>query len=278
MGKISSSARFEELAKILDYPFSGCCLHHLNRYLVVTRGCAFCSQSINNECLPTERPFGTCMQILRTEKRDAYAQFFNKFAKSAIFRFGLDNLIIGRLSETREQWAKLKQRITTSEADLFVRRYGQAGQKSEIIRKLYQEAFGIKINIDGSNNGKPTAMIQKITGYRKSKSIFNYQVSHVFGRTKNVFCYVAPWNIAFVPKILDPLTGHEASGPFVTEFTRKFRSKVFKAFATEITDYNKIVTPYRKEVNAWLRTQKRLDDDTCHLLSQEFAKIETGKA
>ena len=43
------------------------------------------------------------------------------------------------------------------------------------------------IEIDPTNNTKPTQLLERNTGYRKNESIFNYQVSHVFGLTKNVF-------------------------------------------------------------------------------------------
>ena len=72
--------------------------------------------------------------------------------------------------------------------------------------------------------------------------IRNYQVSHVFGRTKNVFAFTAPWNIVYVPKMLDPFTGHEAKGEMISEFTRLFQQRTYKNFEPLIEDYNNIVT------------------------------------
>jgi len=86
-----------------------------------------------------------------------------------------------------------------------------------------------------------------MTGFSKTKHskynrIRNYQVSHIFGRTKNVFAFTAPWNIAYTPKLLDPFTGHEANGSMVKEFTTLFQKQAHVRFEKLIDDFNEIVS------------------------------------
>ena len=90
-------------------------------------------------------------------------------------------------------------------------------------------------------------LIEELTGYSKRHRkgyvpIRNYQVAHIFGRTKNVYAFTAPWNIAYIPKVLDPFTGHEAKGSMVAEFTNLFQKKSFEHFEPLINDYNKLIT------------------------------------
>jgi hypothetical protein len=103
-----------------------------------------------------------------------------------------------------------------------------------------------------SSNNKPTQLLQNLTGYRKNKNIFNYQVSHVFGNTKNVFCFTEPWNIVFIPKIIDPFTGHESKGDCIDKFQRLFKNKLYETFFAEITEYNKIMGSMEKHINLWV--------------------------
>ena len=76
----------------------------------------------------------------------------------------------------------------------------------------------------------------------------NYQVSHIFGRTHNVFCFTAPWNIAYVPKIFDPLTGHETSGDLKDKFSNLFVNKAHKLFGDQIKEFNAIMLDYSPRI------------------------------
>jgi len=85
-----------------------------------------------------------------------------------------------------------------------------------------------------------------LTGYAKDKiskfeEIRNYQISHVFGRTKNVYAFTAPWNIVYLPKIIDPFTGHEAKGDMVNEYTALFQKKIYIYFEKLIDQFNEIM-------------------------------------
>ena len=57
-----------------------------------------------------------------------------------------------------------------------------------------------------------------------------------------MYAFTAPWNIVYIPKILDPFTGHEAKCDLVKEFTRLFQKNSYKKFHKLIDDFNQIMT------------------------------------
>jgi hypothetical protein len=69
-------------------------------------------------------------------------------------------------------------------------------------------------------------------------------VSHIFGRTKNPFLFEAPWNIAFVPKIIDPFTGHETKGCWPDEYQELFSKSIRNRYKGFIDDYNSLIKKY----------------------------------
>ena len=55
---------------------------------------------------------------------------------------------------------------------------------------------------DSTNNAEPAKIIRELTGCSKIKNarhepIRNYQISHIFGRTKNVFAFTAPCSLEY---------------------------------------------------------------------------------
>ncbi len=72
----------------------------------------------------------------------------------------------------------------------------------------------------------------------------NYQISHLFGRTKNPLLFTAPWNIAYIPKYLDPFTGHESQGTTSREFKQIFNRLLSEKFKEYIQDYNQFIAVY----------------------------------
>lgn len=61
------------------------------------------------------------------------------------------------------------------------------------------------------------------------------------GRTKNIYLFTAPWNVLFVPRIIDPLTGHESKGRLQENFQKQFNDLIFSKYSGYIKDYNKII-------------------------------------
>jgi len=184
--------------------------------------------------------------------RDSYQQFFSKgfISKEQFFEFGLQETIYIPLDKAELEWEKLKTRIKNNE-ETYIRGFGRDASGTHLFQELYKNILGNEnIKKDPTNNNKPTKLIRELTGYSKSvtsknskyKLIRNYQVSHVFGRTKNVYAFTAPWNIVYLPKILDPFTGHEAKGEMIEEFTTLFQQQCYGAFSALIEDFNQTIT------------------------------------
>lgn len=179
---------------------------------------------------------------------DSYENFFsNHVNKETFFDFGLIETIYIPTSKVEEEWEKLKTRIKNNE-DVQIRGFGRDAKGTDLFIDFYKNIFkNEKIIKDPTNNHYPRKLIETLTGYRINKDIQNYQISHIFGRTKNIFAFTAPWNIVFMPKILDPLTGHESKGKFVKEFQILFQKKSYTKYQSYIEDFNDIVT--NKQLN-----------------------------
>lgn len=179
--------------------------------------------------------------------RDAYQIFFEQYLpKEQLFQFGLDEIICCSESKVEAAWQELKHRALNNET-VYMRGFGRNASGSHLFQELYKRALGnSNVQIDPTNNAKPTAVLKEFTGYSKTPNrnfnqIRNYQVSHVFGRTKNIFAFMAPWNIVYIPKIVDPFTGHEAKGEAVKEFTAIFQKEVYGRFSKQIDDFNRLM-------------------------------------
>lgn len=209
------------------------------------------------------------------EKIDAYESFFKSFGKGSkekFLQFGMDNIIFIPTKDVKRKWTDLVNRISTSKKNIYIRNAGRNGNRSVLFEKMYKDIFNIEVKFDGSNNTQPTRMLQDCTGYKKNENIFNFQVAHVFGRTKNIFCFTAPWNIVFIPKIIDPFTGHEAKGDYKEEFQKKFQKKVFQKFEEQIKEYNQLMKKWRPEIEKWLDVNK-IGKKECGIILKEFEEI-----
>ena len=204
---------------------------------------------------------------------DSYKKFFNetKITKEDFFRFGIEETIFANISKAKSEWKTLSERIRDKcQKPFYIRGYGRDSSNSNLYTEFYKEVFEISVEKDGSGNGYPRKLIENMTGFSKNptkksqhRKIKNYQVSHIFGKTKNVFMFTAPWNIAYVPKIIDPLTGHEACGCMVEEYTDKFRQEAYTRFNDLIDDYNKIISEkiQSKRFNEYLSDKSNCSDN-----------------
>lgn len=181
--------------------------------------------------------------------RDAYIRFFDQgyISKQQFFEFGLAETIYAPFDEAKKHWDNLKNRISSND-QVFIRGFGRGSSNTPMYLELYKLLLNnSNVTKDPTNNAEARKLIETLTGYAKRKHnnfepIRNYQISHVFGRTKNVYAFTAPWNIVYTPKLLDPLTGHEAKGDFVREYTELFQRQAFDQFRLLIEDYNRLVT------------------------------------
>jgi len=181
--------------------------------------------------------------------RDSYQRFFSQglITKEQFFEFGLSETIYAPLEKAEHEWQKLKHRIQNNQP-VHIRGFGRNSNGTHLFQNFYKEVFGNEhVAVDPTNNTIPTKIIRDLTGYSKSPSakheaIRNYQISHIFGRTKNVYTFTAPWNMVYLPKIIDPFTGHEAKGDMVDEYQAIFQQKSYARFEPLIEDYNKLIT------------------------------------
>jgi len=187
--------------------------------------------------------------------RDSYKTFFEHFNIDFkdIIQFGVElDTIYPDPDKIEMHWTKLIESIENNEI-AYIRGYGRDAHGTDLYQKLYSILLNNKnIKKDSTNNAKPTQLLQNITGYSKTikkdneskKRISNYQVTHIFGRTKNPFLFTAPWNIVWKSKMLDPFTGHESRGKNTDEYKKAFIEKSVKLYARYISDYNKYALEY----------------------------------
>jgi len=174
---------------------------------------------------------------------DSYEKFLTKYvSKEDFFNFGLSETIYISTDKVQEEWSNLKNRIFENES-VFIRGFGRDAAGTHLFLKFYEKVFqNNNIVKDPTNNQQPTKLLESLTGLKKNKDIRNYQVSHIFGRTKNIFTFTAPWNIVFMPKLLDPFTGHEAKGEIIDEYQKLFQQQSYDKFKPFIDEFNDIIT------------------------------------
>lgn len=133
---------------------------------------------------------------------DSYEKFLTKYvSKEDFFDFGLNETIYIPIDKVEKEWSNLKNRIFENQ-NVFIRGFGRDAAGTHLFLKFYENIFEhSNIVKDPTNNQQPTKLLESLTGLKKNKDIRNYQVSHIFGRTKNIFTFTAPWNIIFMPKI-----------------------------------------------------------------------------
>jgi len=184
--------------------------------------------------------------------KDAYDELFKHYGKKNLFADGLEAMIHVGHAKASKQWEDLKHRLWNN-GPVFIRGYGRDAKGTPAFQTLYRHLFNNEVQKDPNNNRHPAKLLEELTGLSKRKlgkrskyqPIRNYQISHLFGRTKNPLLFTAAWNIAYVPKFLDPFTGHEAKGDHVDEFQKLFEAKNRELFKDLIADYNKLI---RQEV------------------------------
>lgn len=176
-------------------------------------------------------------------KRDSYERFIRMFNidKNELFEFGIKETILPPIDSVARNWEELKNRIYNNGV-VSIRGYGRDAKGTEKYLGMYKNIFNNEnIMKDPTNNLKPQKLILQMTGYKRNENLLNYQVSHIFGKTKNIFLFEAPWNIALVPKIIDPFTGHETKGDWPNEYQKKYRTYVWEIYADFINEYNHLI-------------------------------------
>lgn len=196
-----------------------------------------------------------------SEMIDSYSEFLKRFniKEKDFFEYGKESVIYVPKDDAKEEWNNLKYRITHNQK-VYIRPYGNNGKNSNIFVDFIKLVFdNDKIKIDSSRNSKPQMCLKKYTKKQRGKDIQNYQVSHIFGMTKNPYMFECPWNMAYIPKIFDPLTGHETKGGWTEKFQDYYLKDAQKEFKDLIEDYNNIIEEYEisDKIDSFIET---LDD------------------
>ena len=181
--------------------------------------------------------------------RDSYYAFFNHFGikQKEFCDWGMKATIFPPAEDVALQWEDLKRRVFNN-GMVSIRGYKRDAVGTPLFIEFYKTLFrNESIKKDPTNNSKPQQIIKKTTGLTRKKDIYNYQVSHIWGRTKNPLLFEAAWNICYTPKIIDPFTGHESNGDLPEEFQERFKKQAFKKYKKFIDDYNRIITDLNVE-------------------------------
>lgn len=180
---------------------------------------------------------------------DAYETLFKKYPKEEFFNDGIAGIITAPHELIQSHWEAQKNKLFNN-GELYIRGYGRDALGTAVFLLFYQFLFeNSNIRKDPSNNHYPSILLRNLTKRCKItkadangfERIQNYQVSHLFGRTKNPLLFTAAWNIAYVPKYLDPFTGHETQGDDSLAFKKLFQEKFSGQFEYFIADYNKLL-------------------------------------
>lgn len=184
--------------------------------------------------------------------KDSYEIFMDRFniSEDNLIDYGLSESIFIDKDKAFKFWEFLKKSIQFGNEYAYVRTYGNKNDPNtkQLLIDFYENLFpNIKLKIDSTNNAQPTNIIEKLTGLRRKKTgrrnyeIINYQVSHIFGKTKNVYGFTAPWNLVYMPKLMDPFTGHESHGDIKKRFTRELQLYCYEQYSEMIEEYNEIM-------------------------------------
>lgn len=176
--------------------------------------------------------------------KDSYQDFFDRFniSKSDLYNYGVEAVISADFEVAKDNYNEIKRKLFNNEK-LSIRGYGRNGRNSNLYLGLYSDVFGnSNIVVDPTNNAAPRRNISNATGYRINSNLINYQVAHIWGRTKNPILFESVWNICFVPRLFDPFTGHECKGGWNDEFIPILNRFIYDKFENIINDYNQLIT------------------------------------
>lgn len=152
---------------------------------------------------------------------DSYQQFFSLIPQEAFFDFGIRNIIYADRAKSAKEWKTLRQKVYDQHGELYVRASGRNGAGNTFLTSLYKDIFGIDIKFDPTNNQKPTAVIQELTGHKKNKTI--------------------------------------QKGAYVQEFQRLVAKQTCHLFQHEIEEYNHEMHQYKNEICHWVSSNVPLN-------------------
>ena len=175
---------------------------------------------------------------------DAYEALIPEYLSQEDFiRYGLEKTVYIPDDKVKEGWEDLKKQINSNKK-VFMR-----GVKDNNITRMFFDYYkdivkNERIAKDPSNTQNPAKVIEDLSGIKKSKDLRNYQLTSIFGRSRNIFAFTAPWNIVYIPNLIDPLLSAEANNELSKEFQKDFQKNAYEKFKPQIDEFNKIVTDH----------------------------------
>ena len=242
----------------------------------IRNGTATLKQAVNLyvKFLTANKPLSKPASHHTSTELDSYFLFLDYFSieKSSFYSFGLETTIFADAKVIKPDWERIKQRLITNQS-LSIREYGRNGKNTILYLEMYKFIFNnSNIQRDPTNNTKPKQNLQALTGHQNNKTLVNYQCSHIFGCTKNPLLFETCWNICFVPKIFDPLTGHESKGIWPKEYQKLFIEMAYSKYRSLIEDYNTFVheNDIHKKINDFVDSVKdEYDTKTLYKFRQD---------
>ena len=218
--------------------------------------------------------------------RDSYLNFLEKFniSNEDFIEYGLNDIIFVPNDKVISEWEILKNKVYSNQ-ETYIRGMGRDATGTKYMLEVHKNLFGnSNIKKDPSNNAHPTKILENLTGFSKRKLknsnlISNYQVSHIFGHTKNALMFMAPWNIVYIPKLFDPFSGHESKGKLTQMFSTKLKDITYEKFKEVIDDYNSIVNnpKFIDTLNTSIENLKsnndEISDKLLNSIRNEFSEI-----
>lgn len=186
---------------------------------------------------------------------DSYEAFIPEYiSKEDFFRFGVEKSIFIPDSKIKVEWENLQKRLKSNKP-VFVRG-PKTSAENQMLFDFYKRVFSNEyVKKDPSNTQNPAKIMEDLSGYKKSKDLKNYQLYSPFGKGRNALAFCAPWNLVYIPKILDPLLNEDASGKLALEFKQYFLEYAYTKVKSYVDEYNKIVSNdhFRRSLNDYFR-------------------------
>ncbi len=204
------------------------------------------------------------------EPKDSFELFMSQFDidEPKIIEFGLNESIFMSPEKVSSQWAELKNKITNNN-EVYVRNFGRIKSKQDKLLDFYKTILKIEnVEWDPTNNTEPTRLIANILQLKKNRDLFNYKVSHIWGKTINPYSFTAAWNIAYVPTVIDPFTGHESKSDLCAKFKVAFRKHAYNLYKKEIDDFNSIMTTLSPAVYSYITKIESIKDVSIQHLNE----------
>ncbi len=173
---------------------------------------------------------------------DAYEGLIPEYiSQEEFFRFGLEKSIYIPDEKVKKEWDALKQKLASNKP-LFIR-----GVKDSLTNQLFYDFYAKvmenqHVKKDPSNTQSPTKIMETLSGYKKSKDLRNYQLASIFSRSRNVLAFNAPWNIVYIPNMIDPLLGPDARGDMALQYKEVFQKHCYEKFKPYIQEFNDMIT------------------------------------